>query len=301
MEPQALDPLFAELRPKLVGIAYRMMGTLGDAEEAVQDAYVRLRAADAEGLDHPDRYLTRAVVNQCLDRWKSARAQRETYIGPWLPEPILDETADDPALSGERHDSLSVAFLVLLESLNPVERAVFLLHDVFGYDFEEVAEIVDKTAVHCRQIARRARGEIQRRRPRFERDPLQHRRLVDEFLAACNSGDLERLRSLLADDVELYSDGGGKMPAARVPILGQARVLDLFAGLAKKYTRLQVAFAMAPRTVNGRPGAVLVLDGQAYGVLSLETDAARIRRVYLVSNPDKAAALRTGPDAAGGA
>lgn len=292
MDADTLDPLFAELRPQLVRAAYRMMGTLADAEEAVQETYVRLRSASAASLDHPERYLTRAVVNQCLDRWKSARARRETYVGPWLPEPLLEGVGSDPAAASEMHESLSLAFLVLLESLTPVERAVFLLHDVFGYEFDEIAETMGKTAVNCRQIAKRARDELHRKRPRFERDPRRHEQLLEQFVSACHTGDVDRLQALLAEDVELHSDGGGKVPAARVPLLGRERVIGLLMGLGAKYGRQGLDVRLRPRQVNGRAGAVLMIGEQPYAVLSLDTADGAIRRVYVVSNPEKTAALR---------
>lgn len=292
MEASSLDPLFAELRPQLVRAAYRMMGTLTDAEEAVQETYVRLRGAAVDAPEHPERYLTRAVVHQCLDRWKSAKARRETYVGPWLPEPLVDEPIHDPAAPVELHESLSMAFLVLLESLTPVERAVFLMHDVFGYEFDEIAAAVGKTPVNCRQIARRARDELQRRRPRFERNLQRHEQLLEEFVAACRTGNVERLRAALAEDVELYSDGGGKVPAARVPLLGRPRVMRLLLGLTSKYARQGATFSLESRPINGRAGAVLFIDGRPYAALSLDTADGLIRKLFIVSNPDKTAALR---------
>lgn len=300
MEASSLDPLFAELRPQLVRAAYRMMGTLTDAEEAVQETYVRLRGAAVDAPEHPERYLTRAVVHQCLDRWKSAKARRETYVGPWLPEPLVDEPIHDPAAPVELHESLSMAFLVLLESLTPVERAVFLMHDVFGYEYDEVAEAVGKTPVHCRQIAKRAREELQRRRPRFERDLRRHEQLLDQFVAACRTGDVGRLQASLAEDVELTSDGGGKVPAARVPLLGRPRVMRLLLGLTSKYAREGVAVSLEPRPINGRAGAVLFVGGMPSAALSLDTADGLIRKLFIVSNPEKTASLRGRVPAAGG-
>lgn len=287
MNDNSLEAALLRHRPRLMKVAYRMMGTLDDAEDVVQDTYLRVRSADSQSIDQPERYLVRAVVRQCIDRWRSARARRETYVGPWLPEPVVE----DPQASASQHielaESLSFALLVLLESLNPVERAVYLLHDVFGYDFAEVATIVDRSADNCRQIARRARLQLQGGPPRYEPTPDEQHKLVRQFIDVCESGDVANLANMLAQDVRLHSDGGGRVTAARAPIVGHDHVLRFLVGIRGKAQKLGHQTSMRVVLVNGQPGIMLRIDGQLHSIWALEFAQQQIQRIYIVLNPDK--------------
>lgn len=270
---------FSEHRPRLFAIAYRMLGSVNDAEDILQEAYLRwMRVAPAE-VGSAQAYLTSIVTRLCIDQLRSARARREQYVGPWLPEPVL--SGGDPE---DLADSLSTAFLVLLESLSPLERAVFLLHDVFGYRFEEISTIVDKSVVRCRQLASHARRYIAARRPRFRVRAERGESIAAEFLAACRSGDLDGVMALLADDAVSISDGGGKVPAALRPIVGSRNVARFLIGIQRKAPS-GVEFTFA--TINGHPGLMTCLDGRLLTVTWLEVVDGRIRHVYLMRNPDK--------------
>jgi RNA polymerase sigma-70 factor (ECF subfamily) len=271
-------------RPLLFSIAYRMLGSVMDAEDVVQDAYLRWeKAAEAE-IQSPKAYLSTIVTRLCLDHLRSARAQREEYVGPWLPEPLMSDPAPDVADTAALHETLSMAFLVLLESLTPVERAIFLLHDVFGYEFSEIAGIVDRSEANCRQLARRARGYVEARRPRFESSAAQQERLTQQFLRACSVGDLPGLVATLADDITLWADGGGKVQAARNPIHGADAVARFLLGVLRKAPAgLDTRFAR----VNGQPGVVSYLDGRPFAVLLIDVAGERIQGLRFVVNPDK--------------
>ena len=290
MPELVLEQAFLADRPRLFQLAYRMMGTVSDAEDALQDVFVRLKSSELPEVHAPHSYLTRAVVRRCLDQWKSARHKRESYVGPWLPEP-LSATDDDPARRQELAESVSVAFLVVLESLTPVERAVFLLHEVFQYSFEELAEIVEKTPAACRQIGHRAREKVRENRPRFTASPTEHREIVDRFMSACRSGDLADLQALLAENVTVLSDGGGLTPAARVPVVGIDRVARFVLGLRTKAERFGVAVVLKPCEVNGAAGIMQIVDGHLHAVVSLEVADGRIQRLFSVLNPHKLAAI----------
>ena len=287
----ALEQAFLDERPRLFQLAYRMMGTVSDAEDAMQDVFVRLRTGDLQPVQAPGSYLTRAVVRRCLDQWKSARRKREQYVGPWLPEPLTASSADDPSARQELADSVSVAFLVVLETLNPVERAVFLLHEVFQYSFDEIAVLVDKTPAACRQVAHRARTKVRENRPRFAASREQHREMVGRFIAACQTGDLHDLQSLLSEDVTVFSDGGGLTPAARVPVVGIDRVTRFVLGLRNKAQRFGVSVVLQPCEFNGTLGLMQLVDGRLHAVISLELDEGKIQRLYSVLNPQKIASL----------
>ncbi len=248
-------------------------------------------ASDPAEVRAPGAYLTRAVVRRCLDQWKSARRQREQYVGAWLPEPLAGRMADDPAEREVLAESVSLAFLVVLESLNPVERAVFLLHDVFQYSFDEVAAFVDKSPAACRQIGRRARLKVGRQRPRQPASSEQHRQLVGRFLEACLSGELGELKAVLADDVVFYSDGGGLTPAARVPLEGIQRVVRFLLGLRSKQRRYRVPVRLEIRQINGAAGILQHINGQLHSIIVPEVDGDRIHRLYAILNPQKLAAI----------
>ena len=279
---------FERHRSLLFSIAYRMLGSVTDAEDVVQEAYLRWRQAPEAEVRSPKSYLSAVVTRLSIDRLRSARVQREEYVGPWLPEPLVSTQAEEGADSIELDESLSMAFLVLLESLNPVERAVFLLREVFDYDYEEISRIVGKSEANCRQIAHRARSAVAARRPRFERSPQQEERLTERFVEACMSGDMDGLLSLLSEDVTLWSDGGGKVAAAPYPIHGPERVARFLLGVLRI---VPPGFFARPTRVNGGPGVVGYVDGQPTSVVALDVADGRLRGVHIVVNPDKLRAI----------
>lgn len=285
---------FERHRPLLLSIAYRMLGSVANAEDVVQEAYLRWREVPASDVRSPRSYLSAVVTRLSIDRLRSAQAWREEYVGPWLPEPLLADRAEEIAEPTELDESLSMAFLVLLESLNPVERAVFLLREVFDYDYDEIAGIVGKSEDNCRQIARRARQSVAARRPRFERSPEQEGRLTQQFVEACMSGDMEGLLELLSEDVTLWSDGGGKVAAARQPIHGPDRVARFLLGVLRT---VPPGFSAHPTRINGGPGVVGYVEGQPTGVVALDVAGGRLRAVRIVVNPEK---LRAVPPLSGG-
>jgi RNA polymerase sigma-70 factor (ECF subfamily) len=278
--------VFAEQRPRLFGVAYRMLGSVADAEDVVQETYLRWQevAGSDAGIESPSAYLTTMVSRRCLDELRSARRRREAYVGPWLPEPLLADEQVDPAATTELADTLSTAFLVVLEALSPAERAAFLLHDVFGYEYPELARILGRGEPACRQLVTRARRRLAERRPRFEVSPEEHTRLLNEFLQASSRGDLDGLVGLLAEDAVLQADGGGVVTAARNPIRGADRVARWVLGAIAK-TPPGIAVEIAP--VNGLPGVVVRLDGALFGVMSLDVRRGRIQGIFLQVNPEK--------------
>jgi RNA polymerase sigma-70 factor (ECF subfamily) len=273
---------FDEHRPLLFSIAYRMLGSIMDAEDVLQEAYLRWQRVPEEEVRSPKSYLSAIVTRLSIDHLRSAKARREKYVGPWLPEPLPGPEGTDAATLDE---SLSMAFLVLLESLSPVERAVFLLREVFDYEYEEIARVVGKSEANCRQISRRARRSVAARRPRFESSPEQEKRLMESFLEACMGGDIEGLLALLSEDVTLWSDGGGKARAALNPISGAQKVARFFSGILRKAPPgLVVRWAQ----INGRPGLVgYFQDGRPQSVTTFDIAEGRIRAIRLVVNPDK--------------
>lgn len=280
---------FERHRSLLFSIAYRMLGSVTDAEDIVQEAYLRWQEVPEAEVRSPRSYLSAVVSRLSIDRLRSAQAKREEYVGPWLPEPLLSEQAEEVAVPDELRESLSMAFLVLLESLNPVERAVFLLREVFDYDYEEISRIVGKSEDNCRQIARRARQSVAARRPRFERSPEQEERLTQQFLEACMSGDMEGLVGWLSEDVTLWSDGGGKVAAAPYPIHGPERVARFLLGVLRT---VPSGFSARLARINGGPGIVGYVEGHPMSVVALEVLDGRLRSVRIVVNPEK---LRTIP------
>ena len=276
---------FERHRSLLFSIAYRMLGSVAEAEDVVQEAYLRWREVPEGEVRSPKSYLSAGVTRLSIDRLRSAR--REEYIGPWLPEPLISDRAEELAAHDELDESLSMAFLVLLESLNPVERAVFLLREVFDYDYEEISSIVRKSEANCRQIARRARQSVAARRPRFERSLEKEKMLTERFVEACMSGDMEGLLELLSEDVTLWSDGGGKV-AAPYPIHGPKKVARFLVGVLRT---VPPGFFAHPARVNGGPGAIGYVDDHPTGVVALDVAEGRIRRVRIVVNPDKLRAV----------
>jgi RNA polymerase sigma-70 factor (ECF subfamily) len=278
-----------ELRPLMFSIAYRMTGSVGDAEDIVQEAVIRTYRAAGQGtiVESPKAFVTTTTTRLAIDHLRSARVQREAYVGTWLPEPLLSDPAPGPAERAEMSDSLSLAFLVLLESLSPVERAVFLLREVFGYDYAEIASSVDKSEANCRQIFTRARRHIDQGRPRFEASRRQGTELTERFLAALSGGgDIEAFIDLLAPDVVMYGDGGGKAPAARTPIRGREQVARLLRGLARQVERWVAE--VRPAEVNGQPGVIAYdRDGTLFGVIAFDYAGGQVQAIRSQINPDK--------------
>ena len=287
------DPVAAH-RGLLFGIAYRMLGSIADAEDAVQDTYFRWHRtlADGTAIHTPRAWLAKTITRICLDQLGSARAKRETYIGPWLPEPLVGGPDADVAEAVADTDSLSTAFLLLLETLTPKERAVFLLHDVFAYEFADVAGIVGESETYCRQIARRARAHVEERRPRFTVSPDHQRRLTERFVRACEEGDLPGLVACLAADVTIWADGGGKVNAARQPVIGRDKVARFLLGIMKQAPSGTI---VRPDLVNGGPGYFTFIDGHLSNVVTLELYGDHIQAIYVVLNPDKLSHLRDIP------
>jgi RNA polymerase sigma-70 factor, ECF subfamily len=276
---------FEAHRRALTGLAYRMLGSRAEAEDVVQDAYLRWHTADRSAVKEPRHYLGTVVTRLCLDRMKSARARREVYVGQWLPEPVVDEAFDDETAGDLVHD-ISVALMLTLERLTPLERASFLLHDVFGLDFSEVARTLGRREASCRQLAARARTHIEEGRPRFATSREEGHRLAAAFQKATTSGDTAALRAILAEDVVLYADGGGKRVAALKPISGADKVLRFFAGVLRK----NPAFAAAqtrPAIVNGLAGFVVREEDGAIDTLAFAHREGRITAIYATRNPDK--------------
>jgi len=280
---------FEELRPVAFAIAYRMLGSVSEAEDVVQEAFLRLHRAQGEGqpIESPRAYLSTVVTRLAIDQLRSARVRRETYVGEWLPEPLVTSPEEDPARQAEMADSLSLAFLVLLEKLSPEQRAVFLLREVFDYPYDRIAEIVGKREDNVRQLAARGRRHVEEGRSRFEASREQRDELASSFLAAAKDGDLEALEALLADDVVLHGDGGGKAPALARPLHGRARVARTLLAWMKATVRFG-GVTLRPVDVNGQPGAMSFdPEGRLINVLALDIADGQIQAVRSVVNPDK--------------
>jgi RNA polymerase sigma factor (sigma-70 family) len=282
------ERIFAELRPRLLRLAYRMLGSVADAEDVVQDAWARWLATDRQTVRQPAALLRTIVTRLCLNVLKSARRRRETYVGPWLPEPIVEAETDDAA------DDVTLPLMLALERLSPLERAAFLLHDVFGLGFDEVAQAIGREPATCRKLASRARAHVRSARPRFPVPRERAMAIVAAFFAASRDGDMTRLRTLLADDVVAWSDGGGRVPASPWPLRGLAQVLDRHAQMAQAF-RTAPSRLLRYALIDGLPGFVTVEDGGVIQTTSLHIEHDRIVAIYVVRNPDK---LRHLPDAA---
>ncbi len=284
-ERDQVEELFRTESRRLFGIAYRMLGSVSEAEEVVQDAFVRYQGAGPREVREPAALLTTITTRLAIDRLKSARAERESYLGSWLPEPLLvDET--DVAGEAVRADSISMAFLVLLESLSPLERAVFLLREAFDYDYAAIGEIVERTPENCRQLALRARRHIDEGRPRFESSRAEREEITRRFFAAAREGDSEALLELLSDDAVLYGDGGGKAPALGTPLHGGERVAAALVALLRTASR--IGAELEPTWVNGQPGArFLSAEGELINVVALDILDGQVQAVRSVVNPDK--------------
>ena len=275
---------FERERPLLFALAYRMLGSVMDAEDIVQEAFLRWQQVPVQQIASPQGYLQRIVTRLCIDQLRSARVQREAYIGPWLPEPLIQSEDADPLATADLADSLSLGFLRLLERLTPIERAVFLLHDVFGYTYEEIARVVGKSAVHCRQLGHRARESIVAERPRFTATPAQVEQITRQFIRACTDGDMQGLLALFAADITLWPDGGGKPGAMRNPIVGADRVTRFLLGVRRK---VPLPSVLRPVHMNGRSGVLWLIAGGLMCAVTLEVDRGAIRTIYWVFNPDK--------------
>ncbi len=277
---------FEAQRPRLLRLAYRMLGTFAEAEDVVQDAWLRWAKVE-EAVDTPAAFLTRVVTRLCLDRMKSARSRRETYYGAWLPEPLM-EAAED--VVEDTADDLTLTLMLALERLSPLERAAFLLHDIFGVSLNEVAGTLDRDPAAVRQLAARARKHVEAGRPRYKVEEAEGDRIARAFFAASRDGDIATLKTLLADDVVILSDGGGNVLAFRNPIVGIAKALRLFAGLKRKYARGTFTPPMTllkPMRIDGLPGYVSIDRGAVFQTTALNIVDGRITDIYIVRNPDK--------------
>ena len=286
---------FEELRPLLFSIAYRILGSVSEAEDAVQETWLRFDGSTTRPTS-TKAFLSAAVTRISIDVLRSARVRREQYVGPWLPEPLLDDPYQDPARSVELADSVSMAALLLLERLSPLERAVFLLREVFAFGFDEVAAAVGRSEAACRQLLVRARRHMEDGRPRFEADRQERELLATRFFDALKDGDVDRLQQLLAADVQLVGDGGGKAPQLARSIVGPERVARVLAAVASPLTRIGVV--LEPHEVNGQPGAILRdRDGKVLYALALDILDGQVQTIRAVGNPDKLAHM--GPVADG--
>jgi RNA polymerase sigma-70 factor (TIGR02957 family) len=286
----ASTDLLEELRPPAFAIAYRMLGSVSEAEDVVQEGLLRLHRTleGGERVESPRAYVSTVVTRLAIDQLRSARARRETYPGEWLPEPLVAAEEGDPAWEAELADSLSFAFLVVLESLSPEQRAAFLLREVFDYPYDRIAEIVGKSEDNVRQLTARARRHVEEQKPRYEPSEELRNELAQRFISAAREGELGELESLLAEDVVLHGDGGGKAPAIARPLDGRKRVAKVLATWARTGERAG-GFELQPVQVNGQPGALAVdaVEQKPLGVLVLDIADGRIQAINSVVNPDK--------------
>jgi RNA polymerase sigma-70 factor (ECF subfamily) len=282
--------LFQTHRPALFAVAYRMLGSATDAEDILQDAWLRFAGARPSDLRSAKAYLTTIVTRLCLDRLKSARATREEYVGPWLPEPVVTSDRPGPERSLAQAESVTLAFMVLLETLSPEERAVFLLREVFDYEYDEIAQMLETTSANCRQLFHRAKGRIAERKPRFREAMDEKRPLVERFVRAFSEGSEAGLTSVLAEDIGFWSDGGGKVLAARRPIFGRDQVVSLLLGFRRTAPALGVPLESVTLDiveVNGEPAVLLRVAGRLDGVYVMAVEEGAITAIRVVRNPDK--------------
>ncbi|MGE0326520.1 MAG: RNA polymerase sigma factor SigJ [Polyangiaceae bacterium] len=281
-----LEDILTQERARLFGLAYRMLGSAAEAEDVLQEAFLRARETSLETIRSPASLLTTIVVRLCIDQKRSARARREVYVGPWLPEPVPTRSDADPI---ERAEQISQAFLVVLESLSPLGRAAYLLREVLGYEYPEIASVLDRDERACRQLVSRAKREILERRPRFAPSREEHRILVERFAETVRTGDVHGLAVLLSEQVAAIADGGGMIGVARSPVLGREKV-------ARYFVRLAGALGMRfePAELNGWVGLLGVVGGQVFCATQFETDGAHVLRISTTVNPEKLHALRSG-------
>jgi RNA polymerase sigma-70 factor (TIGR02957 family) len=289
--PEPDDETFEAHRDLMFAVAYRMLGTVADAEDAVQDAWLRWSAAPRGDVTQPRAYLTKIITNTSLNRLRSARARREAYLGPWLPEPLLTRENPDYAERAVVAESVSLAMLVVLESLTPEERAVFVLREVFGFTHAEIGEALDRTDASVRQLAHRAREHVQARRPRFAVDRGQQREVTRRFLDAAGGGDLDELIAVLAPEVTLTSDGGGRARAALRPVTGAAKVARMLFGIRRKVGLDVPDLRSELAQINGGPGLLYTAGGRAFAAMTWEVSGGQVTAIHLITNPDKLAAI----------
>lgn len=284
---------FEPHRPRLFSIAYRMLGSAMEAEDMVQETYLRYHSVNVEQLENPSAFLNTVITRLCMDHLKSARVKREKYIGPWLPEPVIttNNIMFNPAQHTELEDTISLAFLVLLESLTPLERAVFLLRAVFDYTYDEIADITGQSLDACRQSYSRAKRHIQQHQQRFTPSPEEHTRILTSFMQAVTAGDVAGLTALLAEDVQHWSDGGGKTKAATRVVVGADKVSKLLSGVTR---HAPPTYRVEVKEVNGQPALVVYLtDDTPFGVVSVDIAGGKIQTVHFITNPDKLKALES--------
>lgn len=283
----ATAEIFETHRPRLFGVAYRMLGSRADAEDVLQDAWLRWHQSSSDHIQSPVAWLVTITTRLCLDRLRAVKQERERYVGPWLPEPIVNDQIPSPELQRELADEVSVAFLAVLERLGPEERAAFLLHEVFDYDYPEVAQMLGKAETACRQMIHRARPRVRESRPRFSVATESRERLLEKFITAAGSGDREAVMALLAEEIEYVSDGGGKVVAALKILRGPERIGRLYYCIARRF----IGLAYRLIRVNGELGAVGIMDGKIFSILSFVTEGDRIAGIYVIRNPDKLAGI----------
>ncbi|NLG75786.1 MAG: RNA polymerase sigma factor SigJ [Xanthomonadaceae bacterium] len=276
--------IFRTLRPQLMGIAYRMLGTRADAEDVLHDAWLKWQATDPSEVRSPEAWLKTATTRLAIDRLRRAKVEREHYPGPWLPEPLSQADMSSPEIELERDDDVSIAFLTLLEALSPEERAVFVLHDILDDDYADIAETLGKSQAACRQMVHRARERLTSRRKRYLVDEETKKRMLERFLVAANRGDRDEIIALFASDAVMMSDGGGKALAVRRPLIGAERIAWLWFAIARR-GHLRAARRIV--TVNGEPAIASFYEGRLHSVATIETDGERIQRFYTIANPDK--------------
>jgi RNA polymerase sigma-70 factor, ECF subfamily len=276
--------IFRRHRARLFGIAYRMLGTHAEAEDILQEAYIKWHQAKADEIETPEAWLVTVVTRLSIDRLRKASNERETYIGPWLPEPLVVSDAPSPEEEVELASNLSLAFMVLLERLSPLERAVFLLHDIFDCGYADIARIVGKTETASRQIVTRARTRVRTDKPRFEADEKERAKLIKKFSAAAYAGDEKTLLALFSDEVSMMSDGGGKVTAARKIVHGKTKLARLFAISGAKFG---AAAKDIPYPINGELGVLTFYEGKIFAATTFDVEDGKISAVYRVMNPDK--------------
>lgn len=281
---------FDALRPRLFSIAYRMLGTRADAEDVLQDAWLRWHRTDHAALQSAEAWLVTVVTRLAIDRLRAAKVEREAYVGWWLPEPLVELDPRTPETAAELASELSVAFLWVLERLSPEERAAFLLRQVFDHGYDEIATLLGKNEAACRQLVHRASARVRQGRPRFDVSKDDHRRLLEKFMEAARGGELEAMKALLADDVQLIGDGGGKVPSFLEVLLGADRIANLYWAVSRRHVD-QVVYRIA--WINGEPGLLRYVSGQLESAQSFVTDRERIVAIYAVRNPDKLAGIPT--------
>ncbi|MES2263969.1 MAG: RNA polymerase sigma-70 factor [Pseudomonadota bacterium] len=286
--PTAYSPAFAALRPRLFAIAYRMLGTRADAEDVLQDAWLRWHGTDQHAVQSADAWLVTIVTRLSIDRLRVAKAERENYVGWWLPEPLVELDEHTPETAAELASDLSVALMWVLERLAPEERAAFLLRQAFDHDYDEIAALLGKSTAACRQMVHRASERVQLERPRFDVSKETHRGVLEKFMQAARSGGLDDIKALLADDVQIVGDGGGKVPSFMEVVRGAGRVAGLYWGLEQSFPN-QVTYL--PARINGEAGLLRYVGGKLESAQSFVIEGGRIVAIYAVRNPDKLAGI----------